>query len=140
MFRWQLCDDATPISEARGGAMSPFGPSAKSEDALSRSGGPNVPHDRACSSLSLQATPMQADDQHANDAVGDRLALPSHLLQPLPQHGIDFGLPVAVRHAPPGREFDHARDQGAALVGDFNFRHRSRVDVVADGPQGRAFA
>jgi hypothetical protein len=88
---------------------------------------------------SLQAALVQGDDQDTNNAVRDRLALPPHLLQPLPQYRIDLALPVAVRQTPPGREFDHARDQGAALLGDFNFRHRSRMDVV-EGSQGRAFA
>jgi len=68
MFRWQLCDDATPISEARGGAMSPFGPSAKSEDTLSRSGGPNVPHDRACSCRARQSVTARAGLRAADPA------------------------------------------------------------------------
>src|SRR5262245_19066303 len=75
---------------------------------------------------SLQAALVQGDDQDANNAVRDRLALPLHPLQPPQEYRIDFGLPVAVRQTPTGREFDHARDQGAALLGDFNFRHRSR--------------
>ena len=73
---------------------------------------------------SLQAALMQGDDDDANDAVRYRLVLPSQPLQPPPRSRVDLGSPVAVRQALSGRRLEHARDQGAALLGDLGIRHR----------------
>jgi hypothetical protein len=76
----------------------------------------------------LRAAPVLSDDDDADDAVRDRLTLPPQLLQPVPRFHIDRYLPVAVRQAPPGlpKRLGRALDQDAALLGDFNVRHRLR--------------
>jgi hypothetical protein len=73
-----------------------------------------------------QAALVLRDDDDADDAVRDRLALPPQLLEPLPRCRVDWYLPVAVWQAPPGlsERFGRALDQDAALLGDFNIRHR----------------
>jgi hypothetical protein len=74
--------------------------------------------------LLLQAALMQGDGYDANDAVRYRLALQPQPLQLLPRCGVDLGPPVTVRQAPSGRGLEHAREQGAALLGDLGIRHR----------------
>ncbi len=74
-----------------------------------------------------QAASVLADDYNADDAVGYGFAVPPHLLQPLPRFRIDLHLPLAVSQAPHGLlERELGRNQGAALLGDFDLRHRSR--------------
>jgi hypothetical protein len=67
------------------------------------------------------------DDYDADDAVGYGFAVPPYLLQPLQRFRIDLHLPLAVSQAPQGLvERELGRNQGAALLGDFYLRHRSR--------------
>ena len=74
-----------------------------------------------------QAALVLGDDDNADDAVGYGFAVPPHLLQPLPRFRIDLHLPLAISLAPHGLlERELGRNQGAALLGDFDFRHRSR--------------
>ena len=73
-----------------------------------------------------QAAPVLADDDNADDTVGYGFAVPPHLLQPLPGFRVDLHLPLAVSYAPHGLlERELGRNQGAALLGDFDLRHRS---------------
>jgi hypothetical protein len=68
-----------------------------------------------------------ADDDNAYDTVGYGFAAPPHLLQPLPRFRIDLHPPLPVSQAPHGLfERELGRNQGAALLGDFDLRHRSR--------------
>ena len=74
-----------------------------------------------------QAALVLGHDYNADDAVGYGFAVPPHLLQPLPRFRIDLHLPLAVSYAPHGLlERELCRNQGAALLGDFDLRHRSR--------------
>lgn len=84
-----------------------------------------------------QAAPVLGDDDDADDAVGYGFAVPPHLLQALPRFRIDLHLPLAVSQAPHGLlERELGRHQCPALVGDFDFRHRSRMFARRCWPRG----
>ena len=74
------------------------------------------------------------DDGDADDAFGDRLATQPYLLQPTPRTLINRYLPVAIWQPP--RRLAHIelyRNQGAALLANFNIGHRSRQRLAAAG-------
>ena len=78
------------------------------------------------------------DDCDADDAFGNRLAAQAQLLQPPPRCLIDRYLPVAIWQPLGGLGyFELDRYQGAALLANFNIRHRSGQSLIAAGV-GRA--
>ena len=75
-----------------------------------------------------------SDDGDAYDAFGDRLATQPHLLQVTPRTLINRYLPVAIWQ--PSRRLAHIelyRNQGAALLANFNIGHQSRQSLAPAG-------